>query len=688
MQNDQRWSLVKGQWEVEQPTGWRRNMWQQIRGYRRAVKRNPNHRGQRVFCQRLEPRFLLSTDTWLGATGDGVTWSQGLNWTEGHAPQAGEDVVINLPNSGVISFDSSAGNVNIHSLSGNDPLAISGGSLTVSGNPPSPSLPYSGAMTITGGALAASGSGTILNAGGNSAVSNAQLLEADHGGVLNFPAAIAITAVNLDAESGGTIAFAQATGLSGVDLAAVGTGQLLFPAATSYSNSSTGNGYSIQASGTGSRINLASLKSFAGSSGGYPYGTTNVTADTGGEVDLGGAVTGVTILTLSDAASTFNVAGVTSLQDTSVNVSGAGTMNFSTLTSLTRVNLAAGTTGASATAGQLLFPVATSYSNNSTGSGYSIQASGTGSRINLASLTSFAGSSGGYPYGTTNVTADTGGEVDLGGAVTGNNSMTVDATSALGVANITKFDGTSLIASRPLTFTSATEVVDSSLTAKGVTLSFPAATTLVRDNLTASTAGQFLFPAATSYSNNSTGNGYSIQASGTGSRINLASLTSFAGSSGRYPYGTTNVTADTGGQVDLAGQIGGGVTITSDGAASALNFHTTTSFTGNPTITSKNNGPIYNYGSFSTDNVTINLTGSTLTNQPGAVIYGSGTITGNLSNAGYVAPGASPFDAAGKLTVIGDYSQTSSGAFRAELGGTTFGTLYDCLLYTSDAADD
>ncbi|HZL35476.1 MAG TPA: dockerin type I domain-containing protein, partial [Tepidisphaeraceae bacterium] len=277
------------------------------------------------------------------------------------------------------------------------------------------------------------------------------------------------------------------------------------------------------------------------------------------------------------------------------------------------------------------------------------------------------------------------GEVDLGGAVTGNNSMTVDGTSALGVANITKFDGTSLIASRPLTFTSGTEVVDSSLTAKGVTLSFPAATTLVRDNLTASTAGQLLFPAATSYSNSSTGNGYSIQASGTGSRINLASLTSFAGSSGRYPYGTTNVTADTGGEIDLAGQIGGGVTITSDGAASALNFHTTTSFTGNPTITSKNNGPIYNYGSFSTDNVTINLTGSTLTNQPGAVIYGSGTITGNLSNAGYVAPGASPFDAAGKLTVIGDYSQTSSGAFRAELGGTTFGTLYDRLSVTGTA---
>src|SRR5665213_3408521 len=658
MQNDQRWSLVKGQWEVEQPTGWRRNMWQQIRGYRRAVKRNPNHRGQRVFCQRLEPRFLLSTDTWLGATGDGVTWSQGLNWTEGHAPQAGEDVVINLPNSGVISFDSSAGNVNIHSLSGNDPLAISGGSLTVSGNPPSPSLPYSGAMTIAGGALAASGSGTILNAGGNSAVSNAQLLEADHGGVLNFPAAIAITAVNLDAESGGTIAFAQATGLSGVDLAAVGTGQLLFPAATSYSNSSTGNGYSIQASGTGSRINLASLTSFAGSSGGYPYGTTNVTADTGGEVDLGGAVTGnnsmtvdgtsalgvanitkfdgtsliasrpltftsgtevvdssltakgvtlsfpaaatlvrdnltastagqllfpaatsysnsstgngysiqasgtgsrinlasltsfagssgrypygatnvtadtggqvdlggavtgVTILTLSDAASTFNVAGVTSLQDTSVNVSGGGTMNFSKLTSLTRVILAAGTTGAGATAGQLLFPVATSYSNNSTGNGYSIQASGTGSRINLASLTSFAGSSGGYPYGTTNVTADTGGEVDLGGAVTGNNSMTVDGTSALGVANITKFDGTSLIASRPLTFTSGTEAVDSTLTAKRVTLSFPAATTLVRDNLPARTAGHLPSPAAPTYSTGGPGPPYSTPPSGTGTRIN------------------------------------------------------------------------------------------------------------------------------------------------------------------------
>jgi autotransporter-associated beta strand protein len=56
-------------------------------------------------------------------------------------------------------------------------------------------------------------------------------------------------------------------------------------------------------------------------------------------------------------------------------------------------------------------------------------------------------------------------------------------------------------------------------------------------------------------------------------------------------------------------------------------------------------------------------------------IGGNGSIAGNVSNGGFVKPGASP----GLLTTSGNYAQTAAGAFEVELNGTTPGTLYDRL---------
>ncbi|HET6884554.1 MAG TPA: hypothetical protein VFI31_30650, partial [Pirellulales bacterium] len=59
------------------------------------------------------------------------------------------------------------------------------------------------------------------------------------------------------------------------------------------------------------------------------------------------------------------------------------------------------------------------------------------------------------------------------------------------------------------------------------------------------------------------------------------------------------------------------------------------------------------------------------------MLTGTGTITGNLSNAGTVNPGT--VGGAGTLNVTGNYTQTSTGTLAVDIGGTTVGTQYDRL---------
>ena len=390
----------------------------------------------------------------------------------------------------------------------------------------------------------------------------------DAASVLNVAGLTSLQDTNVSAVAG-TINFSSLTALARVSLSATGGGQLLFPKATSYTSNSSGSSYAILASGTGSKINLSALTSFAGSFNGGANSDA-ITASAGGEVDLAGAFSGgFTILTLSDAASVLNVAGVTSLQDASINAV-AGTINFSALTALTRVYLSA--TGG----GQLLFPAATTYTSNTSGESYAILASGTGSKINLSSLTSFAGSFNSGASADT-ITASTGGEVDLAGAFSGYTSITADKSSQLGVGGVTKLDGVTLNTAIPLTFTAVTELTDTSLTAAAVTFSYPNVTALTRVNLSATGGGQLFFPKATTYTSNTSGSSYAILASGTGSKINLSALTSFAGSFNGGSNADT-ITASTGGEVDLAGAFSGGfTTLTLSDAASVINVAGVTS---------------------------------------------------------------------------------------------------------------
>ena len=152
---------------------------------------------------------------------------------------------------------------------------------------------------------------------------------------LTFAAAASITDSSLTA-SGITLSFPVLTALGRTNLTASAGGEIAFPVATSYSASGDGGSHSIQANGAGSRIDLSHLTTLTGGT----YYNLAISAATGGEIDLAGAVTAKTSLSLFDASSILDVSGVSSLQDTNVTTSG-GVLNFAVLTTLRKANLTA-----------------------------------------------------------------------------------------------------------------------------------------------------------------------------------------------------------------------------------------------------------------------------------------------------------------------------------------------------------
>jgi hypothetical protein len=71
-------------------------------------------------------------------------------------------------------------------------------------------------------------------------------------------------------------------------------------------------------------------------------------------------------------------------------------------------------------------------------------------------------------------------------------------------------------------------------------------------------------------------------------------------------------------------------------------------------------------------------------NIQGGSLAGTGTVNGNVTNAGEVSPGGD--GTAGVLTINGSYTQTDTGLLTIDLGGTTAGTQYDQLKVTGAAS--
>ena len=97
-----------------------------------------------------------------------------------------------------------------------------------------------------------------------------------------------------------------------------------------------------------------------------------------------------------------------------------------------------------------------------------------------------------------------------------------------------------------------------------------------------------------------------------------------------------------------------------------LNLAATTD--GSPALLVEDGGTFTNVGTVTWSGGTIEMQGAArLENQAGAVFSGSGTIIGDVQNAGAFNVGSS----IGNITVTGDYEQTLSGSLNVELAGAS-----------------
>ncbi len=119
----------------------------------------------------------------------------------------------------------------------------------------------------------------------------------------------------------------------------------------------------------------------------------------------------------------------------------------------------------------------------------------------------------------------------------------------------------------------------------------------------------------------------------------------------------------------FSGQAGGSVK-----AGATLSVSAAGTLSGSSTVNVENQGHLAVDG-MANDAVSI---------QAGGLLTGSGTITGDLLNRGYVNPGGE--GTSGILTISGNYTQDTQSRLTAEVGGTVAGTGYDQLVVTGNVS--
>ncbi|HEV3383195.1 MAG TPA: hypothetical protein VG097_00190, partial [Gemmata sp.] len=188
--------------------------------------------GPRLRFEALEDRTVPTADTWINA-GSG-NWDVGSNWSTGAVPTSSQTAVISTTSAATITIQN-GDNITVQSTTtgSNDTLLFTGGQLEVTTG----ASTLSGPLTMTGGTLAAVGSGASLIANGTTSISQSSLyvesgavlslpnltsyttngtFEAENSGsVLNIPALTTVTVGSggwsLDAYTGGTV---NVTGLT------------------------------------------------------------------------------------------------------------------------------------------------------------------------------------------------------------------------------------------------------------------------------------------------------------------------------------------------------------------------------------------------------------------------------------------------------------------------------------------
>lgn len=145
------------------------------------------HRAAASTIEALERRTLLAA-VFFTAQGDGTSWTDPRNWSSGALPQPADNVTINIADRRTITLVSGA--QSIHSLTNNNPLQVSGGSLAVA-----TSVQTSQDISVAGGTLVGGtygGQGRIVASTGtlDHVIANLNILDT------NAPGAAPLQVVN------------------------------------------------------------------------------------------------------------------------------------------------------------------------------------------------------------------------------------------------------------------------------------------------------------------------------------------------------------------------------------------------------------------------------------------------------------------------------------------------------------
>jgi len=640
--------------------------------------------------------------SWTGG-GDGTSWSDPQNWSSGAVPESSDDVVIDAPGT-TININS---NVTVSNIVSSANLNINGNLAVTDGN-----SSISGSLTLGyGSSLLATGQGTELQATGATTMNGASLY-ASGGATLSLPGVTSyaystyyIGQPRWQASGAGSeILLANLTSISNVTqswlyIQAQSGGEISLPALASITN-----GYvSISSDGTGSVVNLPALTSFSITNGDYGY----LSATDGGQIIDPLLTTTVEVnLTITGAGSQMNTSQLSSVTYGSITVDQA--VNFNGLTDIDGCYLVSN--GAT-----LSLPGVTSYAYSTYYIGQPRwQASGAGSEILLANLTSISNVTQSWLY----IQAQSGGEISLP-ALASITSSYVSISS----------DGTGSVVNLPvlasfndggygqgvLSATNGGQIIDPmltttvwvylNLTGSGSQMNTSQLTSLIYGGITVDQAVNFngltdidgsslyvsdgatlSLPNVSSYGFNGGGSRY-WQASGAGSEILLSGLTGITNVEQNWLY----IQGQSGGEVSLpalASITSSYVSISSDGTGSVVNLPVLASFidTGNNGYLSATDGgeiigpssmivvgvnvTFDNSSTLSTQNLTLNA---------GSSLNGVGTFDGNIiNNSGLITP-------AGTLTVEGYYTQANGGTLKVNIGGTTPGSGYGQLVVTGQA---
>jgi len=166
--------------------------------------------------------------------------------------------------------------------------------------------------------------------------------------------------------------------------------------------------------------------------------------------------------------------------------------------------------------------------------------------------------------------------------------------------------------------------------------------------------------------------------------------------------GNTRIEAIDGGVVDLSGVthilgLGNGIDVIADGEGSTVKLPNLEVMLDDAegqdsSLESSNQGLIELNSTQATElgsNVNLHITSAgsfsfnTLTLKPGSLLYGQGSLPGNIINGGQISPGEST-NSIGRLIIAGDYTQTALGRLEIEMEGEIPGTGFDQLNVTGE----